>query len=329
MRIAIYINSVLPCVRYGGTQRVAWSQARALRRLGNDVTLIAAKGTQADFARVVEIDPSMPVEKLVPGDVDIVHFHTPVDFSRLKVPYVLTVHGNDTRAGDIGPWSIFVSGNHAERHGAQAFVYNGLDWDDYPPYVPSERRRGLFFLGNAAWRVKNLKGGIFTAKIARRRLDVLGGGRLNFKMGFRLTLDPNVHFHGMVGNDVKAGVASASEGLVFPVKWHEPFGLAVVESLYYGTPVFATPYGSLPELVIPGTGALADNPYDLRDRILNGGFDSRLCHEYAADSFNSRIMAEKYLEYYEMRLNGEAINPELHTPDRLPSDYTGCCYRLK
>ena len=56
-------------------------------------------------------------------------------------------------------------------------------------------------------------------------------------------------FLGQVDDITKKYVIERSQGLIFPVKWHEPFGLAVTESLYLGAPVFATPYGSLPELV--------------------------------------------------------------------------------
>ena len=35
----------------------------------------------------------------------------------------------------------------------------------------------------------------------------------------------------------KGEILNSSKGLVFPVLWHEPFGLAIIESLYYGCPV--------------------------------------------------------------------------------------------
>ena len=55
-----------------------------------------------------------------------------------------------------------------------------------------------------------------------------------------------------------SSLLNASRGLIFPVRWHEPFGLAVIESLYFGCPVFATPYGALPELVQEVLDKLAD-----------------------------------------------------------------------
>ncbi|MEF9931013.1 MAG: glycosyltransferase, partial [Bacteroidales bacterium] len=53
----------------------------------------------------------------------------------------------------------------------------------------------------------------------------------------------------MIGGEQKLNILKESKGLIFPVIWNEPFGLAITESLYCGAPVFGTPYGSLPELI--------------------------------------------------------------------------------
>lgn len=328
MNIALFIDALLPARNYGGTERVVWSLGKGLKRLGHNVTLIAAKGSAADFARVIPIDPKVSVSSLIPEDTDIIHFQNalPAGLSpeSCPVPYVITVHGNSQGFPVVDPWSVFVSRNHAERYGASAFVYNCLEWDDYPQFLPDMERKNLFFLGKAAWRVKNLKGAIKVANKAGMRLDVLGGYRVNFKMGFRITFDLSVRFHGMVDNLRKAEIANRSRGLIFPVVWHEPFGLAVVEALYFGAPVFATPYGSLPELVTPDVGVLSESADVLADAAQHFIADNKLCHEYARDRFNSDVMARRYLRYYEDRLNGVLINPSLHTPPLSPSDYSVC-----
>lgn len=142
------------------------------------------------------------------------------------------------------------------------------------------------------------------------RLLVLGGTRLNFKMGFRLTLSPKVRFKGMVGGEEKIRYLHGSRGLIFPVRWHEPFGLAITESLYCGAPVFGTPYGSLPELVTPDVGFLTSSKEEMIRHIRDDYRYSPLrCHEYARDLFNSRVMAEGYISKYEKVMNGEWLNP--------------------
>ena len=331
MKIGLHIDSVLPVKRYGGTERVVWSLAKALHHAGHEVTLLAGKGTKADFARVVELNPGMSAWAQVPEDLDIIHFQNAVPpqlpaltangisralTGKREIPYVVTIHGNIPGNIIPDPNAIFISANHAARHGGSAYVYNGLDWDDYPRFESGLNRKNLFFLGKGAWKVKNLRGAMNIARMTNEKLDVLGGYRLNLKMGFRFTLDPRVRFHGMVGNDKKGEIANSSKGLVFPIRWEEPFGLAVVEAMYFGAPVFGTPLGSLPELVIPEAGVLSNDYKKLADAIRNLHHDEKLIHNYAASSFNSDIMARKYLMYYEMRLNGEQLNTDQH-PSKL------------
>ena len=134
-------------------------------------------------------------------------------------------------------------------------MHNGLDWNDYSTPELMKSRNYFHFLGNAAWRVKNVSGAINVIKKTKtQRLKVLGGVRFNFKMGMRFTFSTKVGFEGMVGGQTKFDLLNGSKGLIFPVKWHEPFGLAIIESLYFGCPVFGTPYGSLPELVTSDFG---------------------------------------------------------------------------
>ena len=154
------------------------------------------------------------------------------------------------------------SKNHAARYGSHCFVHNGLDPDEYGK--PSFKKSDYFhFLGDAAWRVKNVKGAIKIASKAKVNLKVIGGNRLNISQGFRLTLNLNTSFCGMIGGVKKNEILDKSKGLIFPVRWHEPFGLAITESLYFGCPVFGTPYGSLPEIVNNEVGFLSNESTEL------------------------------------------------------------------
>ena len=122
-------------------------------------------------------------------------------------------------------------------------------------------------------------------------------------------MSPRISFHGMVGGIRKERIINRSRGLLYPVRWHEPFGLAIPESLYYGCPVFGTPYGALPELVWEGVGFLSNNLESLAEALENSAKYSALsCHEYARDNFNSGKMAESYVKLYERILAGESLN---------------------
>lgn len=318
MDIIQVVDAVLPAVRYGGTERVVWALARELVRAGHRVTFLARAGSVCDFAEVVVRDDRPLAEQIAAIGGDIVHFHegrgifTDEERAAMKLPSVTTIHGNVS--GEIGENAIFVSRNHAERHGARTYVYNGLDWDEYaaPDLGGFSGRRYFHFLAKAAWRVKNVQGAIDVVRgLPGGQLRVLGGTRLNFKMGFRFTITPPpcVRFFGMVDQRQKNFHLRGSRGLIFPVKWHEPFGLAVTESLWFGMPVFCTPYGSLPELVVPEVGALSASASELRERLLQwNAYSPRICHEYARDLFNARVMAERYLACYERVSGGGMLN---------------------
>ncbi|MBQ9417898.1 MAG: glycosyltransferase [Bacteroidales bacterium] len=310
MHIVIYKNAQLPALRYGGTERVIWSLGKALTRMGHRVTLLCAEGSASPFAEVKIYDPTQPFANQLPSDADLVHFHDVIPQGFDARPFVTTVHGNIGQGEPLPPMAIFVSHNHAARHGATHYVCNGLDWDDYPRPELDLPRSHFHFLGKAAWKVKNLHGAIRVVdRVPGGRLEVLGGTRLNFKMGFRLTLNPHVHFHGMVDDRAKQHYICRSRGLVFPVLWDEPFGLALTESLYYGAPVFGTPRGSLPEIVTPEVGFLSANEETLAkgiaEAIQHQTYSPRRCHEYAAERFNADVMARAYVQHYEAALNGE------------------------
>ncbi|SEM01976.1 MULTISPECIES: glycosyltransferase [unclassified Acinetobacter] len=308
MNIVIANMSTIPVFAYGGTERVIWDLAKKLVEFGHKVTFIVPKGSTCDFAEVIEIDPFKSWSQLIPENTDIVHFQFQPKNLEIDIPYVVTEHGN-AQVGDLlDRNTIFVSKNHAERHQSNSFVYNGLDWSNYGNVNWKAKRDYYHFLGKAAWRLKNVKGAINVALKAKQKLDVLGGDRFNFKRGIRLTFSPNIRFHGMVGGQEKLALLNGSKGLIFPVRWHEPFGLAIIESMYFGCPVFSTPYGAIPELVPHFCGKLSPQTDELVDAILNQKYDPLQCHEHVKEYFNAEKMMYGYLEKYQMAVEGKAFN---------------------
>jgi glycosyltransferase involved in cell wall biosynthesis len=315
MHILITINQRIPAKRYGGSERVVWDLGRELTNRGHRVTFLAKEGSSCDFTQLIPINPERPLCEQIPPDVDIVHSNEYLG-AELNIPHIITVHGTTNNPDHIQDRnSVFVSQDHARRMGSDSYVYNGLNWDDYPAPNLSSKRTYFHFLGKAAWRRKNIKGCIKTVRQAKQPLRVMGGTRLNFKMGFRFTPYPSIQFEGMVDNDQKAHIMNGSKGLVFPVRWNEPFGLAITESLYFGCPVFGTPYGSLPELVTEDVGFLSTSSAALAEQLNQSDrFSKQTCHEYARDLFSAKVMAERYLEKYETVLNGRFLNDK---PPRL------------
>lgn len=310
MHILICNHSPIPVFAYGGTERVIWDLGSSLVAQGHQVTYLVPKGSTCPFANVLTWNSGEDWRTRIPSGVDVVHLQFnpghDIDCDR---PWLMTQHGNSDINEKLPLNSVFVSRNHALRHGANCFVHNGLDWKSYgPPDLISRPADYFHFLGKAAWRVKNVKGAIEVCRGAHQKLIVMGGTRLNIKRGFRFTWSPSISFLGMVGGEQKFDVMRHSKGLVFPVRWHEPFGLAVIESLYYGCPVFSTPYGALPELITEECGILSAHRSELSLALIEKKFEREVCHQRAVQFFNSDVMAASYLAMYERVIAQEQLN---------------------
>lgn len=106
-------------------------------------------------------------------------------------------------------------------------------------------------------------------------------------------------------DDLVAGARAA----LFPLRWEEPGGTAVVESLALGTPVIGIARGCLPELIEPGrTGLLTTDEEELGELVAAAEtIDEAACREEAARRFTPAVMAANYLRLYEQVRDGAAV----------------------
>jgi hypothetical protein len=73
--------------------------------------------------------------------------------------------------------------------------------------------------------------------------------------------------------------------------------------------VFGTPYGSLPEIIIPEVGFLTTTASGLADAVVQvNDFNRKTCHEYVMENFTNIHMMASYLRLYQKVLNGEKLN---------------------
>ena len=308
MNILIVCQSVIPARLYGGTERVVWDLGKELANKGHKISFLVKSGSVCDFARIINLNPTQSINSQIPDDIDIVHLNFPVK-EIIQKPNITTIHGNGNPKEEFDRNAVFVSKNHAKRHGAKTFVYNGLNWNNYEKPDTKNKKEYFHFLGNAVWKVKNLKGAIKICSKAKERLYVIGGNRISFKMGIKINLSRNANFLGLQNDSSKMSILKKSKGLIFPVLWDEPFGLAIIESMYMGCPVFGTPYGSLPELVNTDCGYLSIDSEEIVKMLKqNDMFNRNLISDFAADNFNSSIMADNYIAKYEEVLNGNFLN---------------------
>ncbi|MCY1136443.1 glycosyltransferase [Actinoplanes sp. Pm04-4] len=110
-----------------------------------------------------------------------------------------------------------------------------------------------------------------------------------------------VRWVGSVMGKARDELVAGARVALFPLRWNEPGGTAVVESLALGTPVAGIARGCLPELVEHGrTGLLTTDEDELGDLVgAAGALDERECREQAALRFTPAVMAARYLTIYE------------------------------
>jgi glycosyltransferase involved in cell wall biosynthesis len=223
----------------------------------------------------------------IPPTADILHAHTPLR-TPPACPHLVTIHGN-ARPGRAFPANtVFVSADHARRHGSTTFVYNGLDPAEY--HLPSRKSDYDLFLGRLH-RIKGYRWAIAGAKRLRRKLIVAGG--------WRPSLSRYVRYAGEVDGLRKTQLLADARCLWMPALWDEPFGLTSIEALASGTPVLGTRRGALPEIVSADVGALGDTLEDLvRLRDSLDRIDPAACRALVEQRFTHLTMAEAYSRLY-------------------------------
>ena len=311
MKITIVNNGIkIPAHNYGGTERVIWGLAHELSKLGHEITFIVPKGSKCNFAKIIEYNQEIPLNNQIPKNTDLVHINFNLD-EEIDFKHILTMHGNPSKDEKLPLNTVFVSKNHAERHNSSVYVQNGLLWENYPKINHNLQKNYFHYLAKGSWKVKNLSGAAKIAVKSNEKLVVMGAEKwklYNFKRKPFYSLNPNIEYLGMVDNNTKFKIMQESKGLIFPVLWDEPFGLAMIESLYAGCPVFGTMYGSLPELINENVGFLSNDENEIVNAIRNKKFSSKVCHEYAKNNFNSKVMTENYLKLYYKVIEGESLN---------------------
>lgn len=288
MKITHVIDAQFPVAGYGGTERVCFWLAKAQAERGHEVSVLCRPGSSLPFARTLPLPEQFDqLDPLLPAGTEVVQLYTTPNF-RAEAPVLVNIGGNGQAGEKFHPNTVFVSKNHAERHGWSEFVHNGLDLAEYP----LERRKDnyLLFLAKASWRVKNLRGAIRIARASGRPLSVAGGRAACWHSG--------VSSYGMVDGEKKLALLQSASALLFPVIWEEPFGVAVIEALACGTPVIATPRGGLPEIVDPSCGVLADSFVELVAAAKNFRAPAEACRVRVEAAFTHHHMAEKYEMYY-------------------------------
>jgi len=251
-----------------------------------------------------KFDDAAHLAPYVPGDADILHTHVPVKAGPRLPPQLQTIHRNLKPGSPAQVNAIFLSRDHARRHGSEVFVYNGLDPAEYVfRRFPKRAEQFDLFLGNLH-SAKGYHWAVEAAKHASHRLVVAGGWRPSFTGA--------VKYVGEVDGAKKAALLARARCLWNPAQWDEPFGLVTIEAFLSGTPVLGTRRGALPELITPEVGALCDTMEEMIAAAQT--IHTRrpeACRALAERRFTHVVMAEEYVRMYRCLLDTGKLPPGL------------------
>jgi glycosyltransferase involved in cell wall biosynthesis len=340
-QISPLIEAVPPKL-YGGTERIVAYLTDALVALGHEVTLFASGDSvttailAAAYPRAVRLDPTIR-DHIAPlivmletvaqraGEFDVIHLHCDyLGYSALRragTPFLATLHGR-LDLPELRPlYSVFanvpvVSISDAQRVPLPQAHYIGTVQHGLPErlLLPGSGAGGyLAFLGrispekapDRAIRIAALAG--MKLKIAAKidRVD-----QQYFKEEIEpLLAQPHVEFVGEITEAQKSEFLGDAAGLVFPIAWREPFGLAMIEAMACGTPVVAMRNGSVPEVVDEGvTGFTVSNEGEAAaaaQRLYL--LDRAQIRKVFEERFTARRMAQDYVSLYRRLIAGREI----------------------
>jgi glycosyltransferase involved in cell wall biosynthesis len=111
---------------------------------------------------------------------------------------------------------------------------------------------------------------------------------------------PLIEFAGEIDDVQKSEFLGNARALLFPIRWPEPFGLVLIESMACGTPVIAYNHGAVPEVIEHGVSGLI---VDSDDQALGAIADvHRLDRHAVRGAFERRFtagrMARAYVDVY-------------------------------
>jgi glycosyltransferase involved in cell wall biosynthesis len=293
MHVALFFPDRLPVQGYGGTQRAIVNLARGLIEQGTRATLLCGPGSAIPGAAVVPVDhqaargPTFDIQPLLPPDTDILCAFSPLHIAP-RVPWIWRLAGNRRPGRVCPPNTVFVSADHARRHGGRCFVYNGVDPSEY--HFSSTKSGFDLFLGRLH-RAKGYHWAVRGARLGRRRLVVAGG--------WRPSLSRYIRFAGKVAGRRRVDLLAGARCLWMPALWDEPCANVLLEAMMSGTPILGTHRGCLPEIVSDEVGRLGDSVEELT--ALAGEVERispEACRARAERFFSHRAMAQGYLRVF-------------------------------
>jgi len=331
MRIAQVSTLSAPVRRdsHGSVEVLIWLLTRELVRLGHEVTVFGAGGSEVDGEFVATlpgpygaagslddwqlcewVNLSRAIEQS--GRFDVLHTHAylwglPLQpLARAPMAHTLHIVPDDnharlwTMAGSAcvtalsqHQWSGYPQLKPAAvvPHGVEVSQFTfRAEPDDYVCYL------GRFTSG------KGPRQAILAARALGLRIVLAGPENPYFREHVRPLVDGHdVEYIGPVDSARRNQLLGGARALIYPIQYAEAFGLVLVEAMLCGTPVAALRLGAVPEIVEDGvTGFSVGSAEEFPSAITRClALDRRRVREHAEHRFSAARMARDYAHVYE------------------------------
>jgi len=323
----------LPPKSYGPWEQIASTLTEGFVARGHEVTLFAtansvssarlhgtvAGGYEEDAGVDVKVCEALhnaaAFERAAEFDILANHFDfMPLTYSRLvSTPMVTTIHGFSSEQivpvyrayDDIGHYvAISDADRHPDLH-YDATIHHGIDTTQFT-FAPDPGEYLLFF-----GRIHPDKGTHLAIEVAKQSgRPLIIAGPIQDQNYFRDAVQPHIDggsisYVGPLGPAERNALLGGARALLHLISFVEPFGLSVVEALATGTPIIATPRGSMPELLRHAvTGYLVS---DVAAAVTAVGqldeIDRYACRHEATSRFGADRMIEEYLALFQQILH--------------------------
>lgn len=333
----------IPPEKYGGTELIVYHLCNELTKRGHDVTLFAS-GNSKTRAKLHATYKTNLLKAGVPWTnqmytlyhlaesfeqskkFDIMHSHIDLYetfFAYFSAcPVLHTIHNPlySSRKDDLrlkilekSKWSSYVNISLSQlrlsplkKLNSVGVVYNGIDINNFKMnHAGSDH----FIWIARVDKYKGIENAINACKKAGERLIMAGrldnAQKVYFKKNIKPHLNKNIKFIGEISASQKSDFFGHAKALLYPIEWHEPFGLVMIEAMACGTPVIAYDMGSVREIVKDGlTGFVVKNiPEMIQAMKKIHTVDRRRCREWVRERFTIQTMVNGYEKIYYKMLN--------------------------
>jgi len=327
----------IPPEKYGGTEWIVYNLCEGLKKLGHQVTLFASGDSKVP-CKLIPAHPRSLIKQGISwqdktynilnlseafkraSNFDIIHTH--IDLWELyfpqlvKTPTLHTIH-NPLYSGNKKNSRLFIfkhfkNNNYVAISKAQKklsrvklnfvdVIYNGIRIKEFK-FNPKPKEH--FIWCARIDKYKGIENAIQIAKKARIKLVLAGrldpGQENYFKKKIKPHLGKQIKYIGEYSREQKSDFFGSAKALIYPILWHEPFGLNMAEAQACGTPVIAFKMGSVPEVVKDKkTGFVVKNIKEAVKAVKKIDQIKRQdCRKWVEEKFTQEVMVKNYEKLY-------------------------------